>query len=111
MARKYHFYTQPAKNKVICVSHFAGKPVRGVAICSEHDEFNEETGRKLAQARCDLAMSKLRVRDRNAEVTKAYAERDAAYKRADKANERLMDAFAMLQDAENAVTHLINQIG
>lgn len=51
MAR-YSFYTDGYK-KVICVSHYAGKSVKGVANCSDADEFNFNIGKNIAQARCD----------------------------------------------------------
>lgn len=50
---KYHFYTDN-KRKVVCVTTFARKPVKGVAICAEDDEFDLEKGKKLAQARADI---------------------------------------------------------
>ena len=50
------------ENKVVCVSHYAGKPVRGIAKCNEaHDKFNCETGMKLAKMRCDTKIALKRV--------------------------------------------------
>ena len=40
-------------NKVICISTYAKKVVRGVAKCSPNDNFDIEIGKKLAQLRCD----------------------------------------------------------
>ena len=49
-------------NKVICVSRYAGKPVRGIAkCCEEYDNFNAETGMKLARLRCDKKIALKRV--------------------------------------------------
>lgn len=42
-----------AGNKVICLSTYAKKVVKGIAKCSPNDEFDIEIGRKLAQLRCD----------------------------------------------------------
>lgn len=50
MAR-YTFYDTP--NKVVCVSTFAKRKVRGVAKCSPEDKFDFKIGHKLAQLRCD----------------------------------------------------------
>ena len=49
-------------NKVVCISKYAGKPVRGIAKCDpEYDEFDVETGKELAQSRCDVKVANKRV--------------------------------------------------
>ena len=40
-------------NKIICLSTYAKKVVRGIAKCSPNDNFDLEIGEKLAQLRCD----------------------------------------------------------
>lgn len=47
----YRYIVTPTK--VIALSTYAGKTVRGVAKCHPTDEFNEEYGKKLAAARCN----------------------------------------------------------
>ena len=42
-----------AGNKVICISTFAKKPIKGIAKCAPSDTFDIEVGKKLAQLRCD----------------------------------------------------------
>lgn len=42
-----------AGNKVICISTYAKKVVKGIAKCSPNDNFDIEIGKKLAQLRCD----------------------------------------------------------
>ena len=72
---RYKFY--PTDNKVVCVSSFAGKAVRGIAKCDPKDTFNLEDGKKLAQARCDYKIAKkrvLRARAKHAEATKALGD-------------------------------------
>ena len=69
---RYRFYV--TDNKVICVSSYAGKAVRGVAKCDPKDTFDLRDGKKLAQARCDYKIEKKRVqraRAKHAEATKA----------------------------------------
>ena len=64
MAR-YNFYrhTRPDGTKrIICVSSYAGKKVRGVAICDENDRYDREKGEALARARVDLEIAKGRVK-------------------------------------------------
>ena len=57
---KYTFYV--TKNKVIAVSTYAGKTVRGVAKCDPRDEFDVEAGKKLAAARCNERIAGKRLR-------------------------------------------------
>lgn len=47
---------------VICVSSFAGKPVRGIAKCNgDVDEYDVEFGKKIAQLRCDQKVAEKRI--------------------------------------------------
>jgi hypothetical protein len=48
---RYRFFK--TDNKIICLSTYAKKPVRGIAKCSPNDTFDIEIGKKLAQLRCD----------------------------------------------------------
>ena len=56
---KYRFYTNG--NRVIAVSTYAGKTVRGVAICHPDDNFDMETGKRLAAARCNEKIAAKRL--------------------------------------------------
>lgn len=53
---KYTIITHQHKDylgtETIAFSTYAGKPVYGKAICRAEDTYNEETGIKLAVARC-----------------------------------------------------------
>ena len=69
---RYRYYTN--KNKVVCLTHFAGKPVRGVAICSDKDSFNYETGMELARARADFKVEGKRLKCAQERLDKAYEE-------------------------------------
>ena len=57
---KYTFYT--TKNKVIAISTYAGKVVRGIAKCDPRDEFDLEQGKRLAAARCNERIAGKRLR-------------------------------------------------
>lgn len=67
MAR-YTFYKQG--NNVICVSHYAGKTVKGIARCAPDDVYDENFGKALAQLRCDIKVAEKRYKAAvdNAEV-------------------------------------------
>jgi hypothetical protein len=48
---KYNFYN--ANNSIICVTYYAGKPVKSTAKCDPGDQFDYTTGKKLAKLRCN----------------------------------------------------------
>ena len=74
MAR-YKFYDYKEKDGtpvVVCVSSYAGKPVKGRAKCSPHDTFDIEKGKRLAQARCDLLIAQKRQKRAISKMHEAY---------------------------------------
>lgn len=60
-SERYKYATTP-DGKVIAISSFAGKVVKGVAKCDPNDEFNLESGKKLAAARCNEKVCRRRAR-------------------------------------------------
>ena len=67
----YHF----AENKIVCITKYAGKAVRGIAKCDERfDEFNTDTGKKLSKARCDVNVRKKMVARSAEKVARVEAE-------------------------------------
>jgi hypothetical protein len=66
---KYRFYQ--AGNKIIAVSTYAGGTVRGVSLCHPTDEFNLETGKKLAAARCNEKVAEKRMKRAKAKFAEA----------------------------------------
>lgn len=72
---KYNFYTD-GKTKVVAVSTYAGKVVRGVAKCDVNDTFSLEKGKELAAARCNEKIAKKRLaraQNANMEILVEYA--------------------------------------
>ncbi len=57
MAR-YNFYKHD--NEIICVSRYAGKPVKAVAKCAPQDEFNDKIGSMIAKMRVDIKVAEKR---------------------------------------------------
>lgn len=51
MFTNYKYVVTP--NKVIALSSYGGRTVRGIAKCHPGDTFNEEVGKALASARCN----------------------------------------------------------
>lgn len=94
---KYRFYE--AGNKVIAVSSFAKKPVRGVSVCAEGDIFNLETGKKLAAARCNERVCAKRVARANEKVRQAGNDLARAQKHLENMKEYLNDAILAYNEA------------
>lgn len=106
MAR-YRFYATPGPH-VICISSYAGHKVRGVAICSENDEYDFEKGKALAQARVDLEIAKRRVK-------RAEGRYDEAAEDFVRARDHLAEVLnyadesrTALEQAEENLTNLLN---
>jgi uncharacterized protein YdaU (DUF1376 family) len=57
---KYRYYQNG--NKIIAVSTYAGKTVRGVSVCHGNDSFNLDTGKKLAALRCNEKIAAKRMK-------------------------------------------------
>jgi len=56
---KYHYYV--AGRKVIAVSTYGGKTVRGCAVCHPDDKFDLELGKRIAAAKCNEKVAAKRL--------------------------------------------------
>lgn len=92
--------------KVIALSTFAGKTVRGVAICSENDEFDLEKGKELARARCNAKIAHKRFKRAEEEYACAYEIFTEARKYIDKYANYYTDSYAKYGEACAAVQEL-----
>lgn len=97
MAR-YQYY-KDSKNRTICVSHYAGKVVRGVAKCAPEDTFDEQIGRDLARARCDAAVAQLRLKRAEDKLYEKRSAIDKLIAQERKCREYVMDAMGKYLDA------------
>lgn len=105
---KYRFYE--AGNKIIAVSTYGGKIVRGVSICHPEDTFNKETGKRLAAARCNEKVAAKRYARAQAKYIEALNERDAAIRHLDEMKEYMNDSFVAMNEAAQACDNLIKEI-
>ncbi len=105
---KYRYYT--AGNKIIAVSTYGGKTVRGVAICHPDDNFNLELGKQLAAARCNEKIAAKRY----ARATRRYHDAVIATVEANEHLSRMAsyhnDAFVAMNEASQAVDHLMSVV-
>lgn len=59
---EYKYKIDEEKRTIVALSSFAGKTVVGVARCADTDEFDVETGKKLAAARCSVKIAEKRMK-------------------------------------------------
>ena len=87
MSNRYQIYVDDTRDpsRVFVISHYAGKPVRGISKCAPGDEFDLSHGVRIAKLRCDLKVAKLRQA---------------------RANRRHAEAIANLEEAQNQVKEM-----
>lgn len=106
---RYRTYTD-GKGKVVVVSTYAGKNVRGVAKCHPSDTFDNEKGVEIAQARCDLKIAEKRVKRAKEKYNEAVAAFNKASKDVDKATEYVLHAERLAVEACKALEACGNSI-
>lgn len=92
---KYKYIVHEMKDgkiRVIALSTYAGKTVRGVANCLPEDEFNLEKGKKLAAARCGLKVAEKRAKRANEKFSEATDESIKAKRQLNKMKNYLLEA-------------------
>lgn len=99
------------ENKVYCIAHYAGKAVKGVAKCdTDYDQFNCDTGMKLAKARCDFKIAKKRFRRKFEKYNNAVEEHAKAQAILEKAGTYLDEAYEIYETAKNELINLENSL-
>ena len=98
---KYKYYT--TNNKVIAVSTYAGKTVRGVAKCDPRDTFDLEKGKILAAKRCNEKVAKRRYARAQKRVKEAARDLQTAQNRYHKMLQYMNDAHDAYGQAEKDV--------
>lgn len=106
---KYSYFTN-GKDTVVAVASYAGKRVRGVAKCSEMDEFDLAKGEKLAAARCNLKIAKMR--EKNLQFRAQFEQRVLENVNRDylKFAQRAIEATALRQEAEEQYKAVMDEL-
>lgn len=111
---KYRYYTAKTatgSRKIIAVSTYAGKTVRGVAICHPEDTFDIEKGKEIAAARCALKVAMKRL----GRARKAYRDTndklDQLYNKVEKMRQYYSDAANAVYGAEDHLNDLLDALG
>lgn len=107
-ANKYRFYN--SNNKVVAVSTYAGKPVRGVAKCDPNDTFSMEDGQELAAARCNEKIAEKRVSRANRKFEEAYNDYVIAKNYYERMKQYYEDSLVSLAEARDNVANVLNKI-
>lgn len=103
---RYQFfsnYDKSGRKKVIAVSSYAGRSVRGVATCSPQDAFDLDTGKELAAARCNVKIAEKRVK-------RAEEKKDEAFDEYMKARQRYRKMMDYLNDANYDYFEAIDEL-
>lgn len=101
MYTNYKYVVTP--NKVIALSTYAGRTVRGIAKCHPNDTFDEDFGKALAAARCNQKVAAKRYARARAEYNQLAVEIKKFNDRAQKVTDYLRDAA----EAERVATQTI----
>lgn len=97
-------------NKVIAVSTYAGKTVRGVAKCNPEDAFSLEHGQALAAARCNEKIAMKRLDRAMRKVEEAAEALKVAQNYFDRMVKYFEDSAANLHTAQVYVDDVLNYI-
>ena len=96
--------------EIIARSTYAGKVVKGKAICHEGDTYNEDKGIKLAVARCAEKIAKKRAARATRLLEKANAQLVMAQKYVNDMTAYHNDAIAELAEAQADVTKILSEM-
>ena len=105
---KYRFYT--SKNKVVAVSTYAGRPVRGVAKCDPIDAFSLEVGKELAAARCNDRVAEKRLKRAQNKLAEATDALIMAQRQYEKMKQYVEDAQEAYVESANYVSDMLDKL-
>lgn len=115
--KRYRFYTYSGEGnngipvmKTVAVSTYAGKTVKGIAICDPRDTYSESTGYELAAARCNVKVANRRVKRAYKELQKAHAAYEVIQKRVAQMESYYNDAKAKAVDATDELNTLYSKL-
>lgn len=106
MAR-YKYFTDEKNRKVIVISTYAGKTVRGVAKADPRDGFDAEKGAVLAKARCDAKVASKRAKNAQNRLNEAKEILDYAKQYYERMNSYYNDAISAKTIAKNSLNSLM----
>lgn len=106
MSKKFEYKYIVTPNKVIAISSYAGRTVKGVAKCHPNDTFDVEYGKALAAARCNVKIAAKRMARANEKLQEAVGNYNAAHYHFRMMQDYCFDASAAYGDALIALGNL-----
>lgn len=109
----YKFYTHTRKDgskEIIAVSSYAGKRVKGKAICDPADEYNEVVGKELAKLRCAVKIDLKRAKRAEAEKEYLLSLRDEINRLIVKNDKYVEDSIDTLMMDEARLNDLLDEL-
>ena len=97
--------------EIIAWSTYAGKAVYGKAICRVGDTYDEETGKKLAIARCANKIARKRLKRANKLCNEANAQIKAAMKHSENMEHYYSDARQECLDTQAEIEAILDTLG
>ncbi len=108
MAR-YKLFTNGI-DRVIVISTYAGKAIKGIAKCDPKDRFDPYMGEKLARARCDLKIARKRHERACAEYKKALEAAAKAHARLEDMEKYVSDSSIELSKARKDLDKILEEL-
>lgn len=93
--------------KVIAISRYKGKTVRGIAKCCDTDTFKVESGKALAVERCMQKIAEKIYKDKKEKLIKAQLDFDKARLQLRKAEKECDAAFTDTSREEDKVKSIL----
>lgn len=109
---KYKFYSfeRNGVRMVSAVSTYAGKTVRGTAKCDPRDNFDMDSGKRLAAARCSAKVAEKRVIRSAKKLAEARAQMASANKYFEDMAEYYQRSCAELNSANEAINDMLSNM-
>jgi len=104
MFTNYKYVVTPTK--VIALSTYGGRTVRGVAKCHPGDTFNEDVGKALAAARCNEKVAAKRYARANQKYKEMCKEYQEYMNKVQKTCDYLRDSYEAYKEAKEIVSEV-----
>jgi len=108
--KNYNYKYVVTPNKVIAISTYAGRTVRGVAKCHPNDTFDVEFGKKLAAARCNKKVAYKRMMRALNKYGEAKGNLYTAQQELLRMTSYLHDANEACEDADDVLRELTHDL-
>lgn len=109
---KYKYYQYKNENggtTIAAASSYAGRTVKAYAKCDPRDDFDIESGKKLAAARCNMKIANKRVARASQKYLEAAQAATEATAYFEKMKQYYMDAIDQADEAAEELQNIVAQ--